>query len=262
MTSFVILKCLSGLATPPASLLFGMLVALVLKFLRLRRLAAAVAVLTLAHTLILSFPPVGDALMKPLEDQARAEAKEAPACCYDAIVVLGGAIESAMPPFRDFPRLTDASDRIWHAARLYHRGIAPRVVVSGGSFLAAQGASATSESEAMRLFLIDLGVPSDAIVSENKALNTIDNMRLVRLIVGDSRVALVTSAFHMPRALAIARHVKLNAWAFPADFRTIRETRAPWENWTPSIGPLVRSDLALHEYEAMLFDFRDEGSGI
>jgi hypothetical protein len=50
----------------------------------------------------------------------------------------------------------------------------------------------------MRAFLVDLDVPSDAIVSESAALNTIENIPNVRALVGESRVALVTWAFTCP----------------------------------------------------------------
>ena len=54
----------------------------------------------------------------------------------------------------------------------------------------------------MRQFLVALGVPEDRIVDGGKSLNTIGNMRETRALVGTARVALVTSAYHMPRALA------------------------------------------------------------
>ena len=90
-----------------------------------------------------------------------------------------------------------------------------RIIVSGGSLLPLGGGPATTEAEAMRRFLVDLGVPSEAIVSEGNSLNTLENIRNVRQMVGDARVALVTSAFHMPRALKIARQGNLNVGAFP-----------------------------------------------
>ena len=59
----------------------------------------------------------------------------------------------AVPPFLMEPDLADAADRVWYAARLYHRGVARRIIVSGGSFVASEAGPATSEAEAMRRFL-------------------------------------------------------------------------------------------------------------
>lgn len=252
MDTFVLLKFLAQLALPPASLAVGLVVAGALALLGLRRVARLVVVLAVAELLVLSLPPVADALMASLQDETRRAAKAAPACCYDAIVVLGGGIGPAMPPDVPEPHLTDSADRIWHAARLYHRGLAPRIIASGG------GTAAMSEAEAMRLFLTDLGVPAQAIVLEGASLNTIENIRQVRALVKDGRVALVTSATHMPRALRLARTAGLNVAAFPTDWGPSAEERARWENWLPTLGALSVSTIALKEILANAFDRRGE----
>lgn len=253
MDTFVSLKFLAQLALPPASLAIGLVVAAALALVGLRRLARLVVVLALAELLVLSLWPVADALQASLQDRARVEAKAAPACCYDAIVVLGGGIGPAEPPHVPEPHLTDSADRIWHAARLYHRGLAPRIIVSGGG-----GNGEMSEADAMRLFLTDLGVPSEAIVIEGASLNTIENIRYVRKLVKDGRVALVTSASHMPRAMRLARIAGLNVAAFPTDWGPPAGSRAAWEEWVPSLGALSVSTIALVEILANAFDRRGE----
>src|SRR3982751_1539306 len=132
MDMFIPLKFLAQMALPPASLAVGLVVAAVLALVGMRRLARFVVALAVAELLLLSLYPVADVLMAGLQDQARAEAKAAPTCCYDAIVVLGGGIGPAEPPNIPDPHLNDAADRVWHAARLYRRGLAPRIIVSGG----------------------------------------------------------------------------------------------------------------------------------
>ena len=257
MDTFVLLKFLGQLALPPASLALGLVVAGALALLGLRRLAKLAAVLAIAQLLVLSLPPVADALMKPLQDEARAAAKVAPACCYDAIVVLGGGIAPAAPPYTPEPDLNDSADRIWQAARLFHRGVAPRIIVSGGGPQARPGdPKVMSEAEAMRIFLLDLGVPSEAIVLEDRSLNTIQNIRGVRELVKGGRTALVTSASHVPRALRLARTAGLNVEVFPTDWVPPAEVRASWENWLPSLGALQMSSAALWEIMANAFDRR------
>ncbi|MFI4999260.1 MAG: YdcF family protein, partial [Reyranellales bacterium] len=211
--------------------------------------------LAFAETIVLSFPPVADVLMGILEDEARAAAA-APSCCYDAIVVLGGGILPALPPARPEPDLTDEADRMWEAARLYHGGIAPRIIVSGGGVMAVAGHPETAEAAAMRRFLQALGVPDTAIISEDASLNTIDNTRNVHDLIKDGRVALVTSAYHMPRALRLAENAKLKADAFPTDFRVFPSTRPSWDRWIPSVDSLRLSSLALREILALVFDRR------
>src|SRR4029450_10532107 len=161
MDFFNVPQFLTQFAMPPASMAAGLLLGGGLAMVGLRRFGKLVVALAIAETLVMSFPPVADALLEPLQDRARAAAAEAPACCYEAIVVLGGGMTPATPPFLMEPDLSDAADRVWYAAQLYHRGVARRIIASGGSFVEQRGGPATSEAEAMRRFLIDLGVPSE-----------------------------------------------------------------------------------------------------
>ena len=254
MDTYVFLKFLGHLALPPAAMMLGLVVGGILALIGFRRLGFAVAVIGVVETMLLSLAPVADALMAPLQDAARAEAKAAPACCYDAIVVLGGAITPAAPPRYPEPGLVGGSDRLWQAARLYRRGVAPRIIVTGGTY-GAEGEKPVSEAGVMRLFLHDLGVPDEAIVEEGKALNTLENIAFVRDIVGEKPVALVTSAYHMPRALRIARRGGLNASAFPNEWRYAGGS-VPWDDYLPSMNAISTSNLALWEYLALAFDGR------
>ncbi len=256
MDFFTLLKFLTYLAMPPASLVVGTVLAVALGALGWRRLGRAVFVLALVQIVVLSLPPVAVSLIEPLEAQARHEAGQAPACCYEAIVVLGGGVSPAVPPEVPDPNLTDAADRVWYAARLYHRGLAPRIIVSGGSLLDRPPDLAITEAEGMRRFLVDLGVPTSAIVSEGESRNTRENVRNVRRMMGDARVALVTSAVHMPRALGLAREAGLNVAAFATDWSLPESAKPSWENWLPTMGALSTSGTVMREWMALLFDWR------
>jgi uncharacterized SAM-binding protein YcdF (DUF218 family) len=256
MNTFVILKILATLMLPPASLAIGVLLWLLLRLVGWRRLAAVPVGLALLQTLVLSFPPVTGLLNRQLEEKARKLVAGNQPCCYDAIVVLGGGIA---PPYTTEPELTNSSDRIWQAARMFKAGAAPRIIVSGGSFIQQQGGPATTEAEAMRRFLLDLGVPSDAIVSEGKALNTIENIRNVREFVKEGRVAIITSAFHVPRAAKLARRGGLNFAIFGVDWSVPNGAIAWWEAWLPSVEALGESNLAIKELVALNFDRRGDG---
>ncbi|MBN9087631.1 MAG: YdcF family protein [Reyranella sp.] len=257
MDPFVLLKFLGRAALPPASMVAGLLLALLLALFGWRKLARIVGILAVLQTVLLSVPAVADLLMEPLQRQARAAAQKAAPCCYDAIVVLGGGIAPAIPPWLPNPDLSSAADRLWHAARLYRQGVAAKVIVSGGDPLARYGGVPSStESVAMTQFLTDLGVPGSAIVSEAQSTNTSDNIRLVRAMVQDKPVALVTSGYHMPRALRLAARNGLNAAAFPTDWYPPWQARAYWDNWMPSGDAQETSTRAIWEWLALAFDFR------
>jgi uncharacterized SAM-binding protein YcdF (DUF218 family) len=256
MDAYVLLKTLYMLAMPPASLALALALGLVLGLFGWPRLARWLVALAIVEMLVMSFPPVADAMVRYLEDQARTAELASPRCCFDAIVVLGGGLSPAVPPERKFPRLVNGADRVWLAARLYHRKVAPRVIVSGGGYMAQPDMPATTEAAGMRRFLIDLGVPAEAIVDEGASLNTIENIRNVHAIVGTGRVALITSAYHMPRALHLAALAKLDVAAFPTDYRSLRSIRPFWENWIFSGDALDLSVIALREIVGIKLDIR------
>ena len=141
-----------------------------------------------------------------------------------------------------------AADRVWHAARIYRAGKAPRVILSGGR-MAWQG-ERLSEADATRRFLIDLGVPAEALLFEDHSRSTRENARYSAELIrahGFARVLLVTSALHMPRALATFRAVGVDAIPAPTDFEVMPEP-AHLLRWLPDAEALVASSRALKEY--------------
>jgi len=166
----------------------------------------------------------------------------------DVIVVLGGAMGVAAPPRRN-PDLAAAADRVWHAARLYHAGKAPRILLSAGalSWQRAQGL----ETEAMSTLLRDLGVPEDRLILERRGSTTRGNaVETKRLIseMGMIRVLLVTSALHMARADASFRAVGIEAIPAATDHEILTSDVITWLDVLPSADALAGSSRALKEY--------------
>lgn len=255
MDEFLLLKLLSSALLPPASMVVGLLAGAAFFAFGARRAALLVSGLAVLETAALSVPPVADALIEPLERQARAAAQLAPSCCFTAIVVLGGAVLPATPPFTMSFELNDAADRIWYAAELFRRGVAPEIIASGGDARTNRPPGGNTEADAMRQVLLTLGVPDEAIVREGRSRNTRENFAYIRPLVRD-QIALVTSAYHMPRALKLAHQMHIDAAAFPTDFRIPAGARPPWRNWLPNVEALTTSNYALWEYIALAFDYR------
>ncbi|HZQ00371.1 MAG TPA: YdcF family protein [Reyranella sp.] len=253
MDFFVLLKFASNLVLPPVSTAVGVLIGVLLLAAGFRRTGKTLFVLSALQGIVFSLPSVADLLMGPLEREARAAARSAEQCCYSYIVVLGGAIPTPRAEMISF-HLTEAGDRIVYAAKLYHDQIAPRVVVSGGAVFAAP--SGGTEAKAMADMLVLLGVPREAILVEDRSRNTLDNISFVHRLVHDERVALVTSGYHMPRAMKIAREAGLNASAFPADWQIPARYWPAWERWLPTVEAERQSFNALREYLALALDFR------
>jgi uncharacterized SAM-binding protein YcdF (DUF218 family) len=208
-----------------------------------RRLAGALAMLALAWLWVWGTPAIAGWLREGLEADFPAVAMSSLAAA-PAAVVLGGAI-STPSASRPFPALTDSSDRIWHAARLYRAGKAPLLVLSGGS----DDDALIPEAEAMRLLLHELGVPDAALLIEPRSRTTEQNARFSAALLrerGIGHVLLVTSAFHMPRAAREFQAQGLRVTPVAVDHgEPLRWDRLA--AWVPDAGALRSSAQSLKE---------------
>jgi uncharacterized SAM-binding protein YcdF (DUF218 family) len=146
----------------------------------------------------------------------------------DVIVVLGGATEPALAP-RPEVELNAAADRLTHGAALYKKGIAPYVLLSGGDidFLALTSSSPASD---MQSVMEMLGVPIKAMWLQGKSQNTYEDALYSCQMIKDKgakSIILVTSANHMPRAVAVFKKQGCEVTPSPADFTV---TQAAWSN--------------------------------
>lgn len=242
-------KIISQLAYPLGTALILALLGLLLLGLRCRRLGVAGVVLAVAWLWFWSLPVVADGLRLSLEGRfAPQRAEELPAA--DFIVLLGGGVGGVPATgIWHYPDLNAAADRVWHAARLYHAGKAPLIIVSGGAM--EWHGERGSEAEAMRELLVAFGVPDSAIRLEDRSRSTRENALYTAPLVGEHPVLLVTSAQHMPRSLATFRAVGINAVPAPADFAVIPEP-LHLLRLLPNAHALHQSTSALKEYLGLL----------
>jgi uncharacterized SAM-binding protein YcdF (DUF218 family) len=244
--SFGLGKLLGKLAMPVASVLGLMALALLLLALGRRRSAAAVLAVAIAALAAASLPSCAVRLAAGLE-RAHPPQPLARLAPGDAILLLGGTTKPALPP-REFPELSEAADRILHAARLYHAAKAPLIVVSGGG----TPPEGTRETEADRVaFVLEaLGVPAGAIVLERESLDTHENCTNAKPLLdarGADDVLLVTSALHMRRALATCRTAGIAVRAVPTDYLAVAGDSFGG-SLAPDAGALFVTQLALHEW--------------
>lgn len=209
-----------------------------------------VCALVIAHTQLLAFslPWVSDRLLGDLESEARTleQAKPLPAT-VKAIVVLGGGVEGNYPGYRTHGDLNAAGDRVYTAARLYQQGVSARLVATGGKFDVDPKKGA--EAPVMRDMLVAFGVPTHNILVEDRSRTTHENALRTRDILGAGghSIALVTSAFHMGRAVALFEKAGFDVYPVSSDIRVVPEKRGFWE-WLPKPRALEESTIAIKEH--------------
>lgn len=194
---------------------------------------------SLAALFAVCYAPLGFWLLVPLEERFPRDAKAILAPDLAGIVLLGGAVQTSLTRVHGSLHLGNANERIletWDLSR--QRPDLPLFLVGGNVY----GGTPT-EAEAMATWLAAQGVDRRRIHIEAASRSTHENARNARpviadLIGSDKQLLLVTSAFHMPRAIASFRANGLNVRAWPVDFRT----RGAADLWRVTSNPLEGHD--------------------
>lgn len=211
--------------------------------LRKRKWAGGGILLVLAALIwALSLPPVSERLLLGLEGPF----KPLPKPSGDVIVLLGGGVHGFAPDMTGVGTPSaEMMGRIVTAVRLQKRLGIP-IIVSGGRVFHRD----PEEAPIVSRFLSDLGVPADKIILENGSSDTLENGRYSGLICrqrGFERPILVTSAFHMRRALLSFEKAGVKASPFPSLFLGRGGKAYGWQDGFPNIGSLWASSVALRE---------------
>jgi len=243
---FVASKVLWFFAAPVNLLLVAALIGAALSGGRFTRAGRRIAVLAIALLLAIGVLPLGAWLIEPLEDRfPPPPAEMAPPY---GVIVLGGAIDDELGRARDQVSLQEGAARLTEAVALARRFPQARLVYTGGSNSLTR-ADSTEARDAGKL-LAALGVDPARIQLEESSRNTDENARFTRDLVHPepSQVwLLVTSAWHMPRAMALFRKAGFNVVAYPVDYRT-QGGIGDWRlNGEASRG-FALFDLAVHEW--------------
>jgi uncharacterized SAM-binding protein YcdF (DUF218 family) len=247
---FILSKTLGFFASPSNVFISIGLLGLILLGTRFRRLAGGLLVTSVVLIALAGFSPLGNLLMLPLE--ARFPPWDSSRGPPDGIVVLGGAIDPDISAARGAVALNDAVERITVTAQLARRYPDARIIFSGGS--ASLLPNGLPEAPYAVRELDALGIAHERIVAEEQSRNTIENAVFSRLIADPKpgeRWLLVTSAFHMPRAIAVFRAAGFPIEAYPVDWRT-RGPMDALEPFTMLSDGLHQTDVAMHEWVGLV----------
>jgi uncharacterized SAM-binding protein YcdF (DUF218 family) len=189
-----------------------------------------------------------DFLFKKLEGQGlKIEAKDAPQA--DAIVVLSGMmihVQGTKGPVSEW----DDADRFFGGIDLYQAGKAPRLVFTGG-FLPWEKTT-QSEGAVLKVLAQRFGIPEENISVSGEAQNTEQEAVAVRTLLNNSKILLVTSAYHMPRAKRQFERQGFEVNAFPVDFKVRAQAFTPMD-LLPDPRALRLTDVMVREWIGRIY---------
>lgn len=191
---------------------------------------------------VFSTPVVGRLLLNPLEHayppETVASSPEA-----DAIIVLGGGVVRGIS--NPGIQWGESANRYFTGFDLATAGKSPRIVFTGA---ASDDPAAPNQGEILRQAAIAHGIQPERIIVTGRVLTTEEEARAVSAIPGIHSILLVTSAFHMPRAVLLFRARGLNVLPFPTDEQSFGRPLPSLSGFIPVSTSLRRSEQALREY--------------
>jgi len=236
-------KLLPLIVSPLGLVSFLLLVSVLIR----RRGPAVVGVLLL---LVSALPLTSDRLWEALEAEYPYRPIESVENA-DAVVVLSGMLGGIETDEGVVTQWGDA-DRFMAGVDLVKAGKAPLIIFTRGQW---PWLNLPPEGEVLARRAISMGVPERQILLTGIVTNTADEAEEIRSLMdfgGMRRVILVTSSFHMPRAVMLFARQGIETVPYPTDFRADGAS-VDWMDWVPSAGGLNQTSDAVRELMGRLY---------
>jgi len=241
---FWLKKYLSSLLLPtPIGLLFISVGIVLLVIQRAKRTGLILNITGFLIMMFFSLGPISGTLLNTLESQYPPLLHPPNAITNIVVLGAGAGVDKNYPPNLT---LNNASlSRLIEGIRVFNQlkamGGKPTLILSGGRVFTSPAVSGKMHNTAATL-----GVPPDQMMLENGSRDTREEALYLRKTLGKSAFILVTSAVHMPRAMALFEALGLHPIAAPTQFSDVQPNVFSW--CIPSSLSLIASDLAIHEY--------------
>jgi uncharacterized SAM-binding protein YcdF (DUF218 family) len=218
---FVVSKMIGVLLRADTWIMISLAGIIVLIAMERRRLALGLSGFSLCSLLMLSLFPVGDLLLQPIERQYP---QEPLTDRVDGIIILGGGEDVSASAYWGKAQLSEGADRYTASLALARSHPEARLLFTGGGgSMRGLTGETVSEASVAESFFLSQGIERERLLLENKSRNTSENARLGLSLAsprpGETWI-LVTSAFHMPRAVQSFENA---GWtgivAWPVDYR-------------------------------------------
>jgi uncharacterized SAM-binding protein YcdF (DUF218 family) len=222
-------------------------IGVVLRIFRMRRAGLAVLIIALGVGYMGCTNLVGDALLGPLEARYPPLDLDTLPSAPAYVVVLGSGYAPAGRIPITAALAEDGLVRVVEAVRIARLLQESRLVVSGG---ADPGETPSAYGYAKLAADLGIAVPPSQVLSA--PLDTGQEARAIAALVGHAPFILVTSAYHMPRAMRLMRLAGLEPIAAPTGQRVGVPPVRGLRQFVPTSSGLHKTELALHEYAGLL----------
>jgi len=225
--AFIVKKIISAMIMPLSLGLFLTLIGLMFLYKNHFKRAKFFLTIGIIWITTISYSPFSNFLIQPLETKYQKLENMPKDVKY--ILLLGG----------------DMENRAWEVLRLYHQIPDAKIITSG-----YEGNLNIPEAIRTANILSELGIPKNDIIIHSQPKDTKEEAIKIKEALKGKPFVLVTSAYHMPRAIALFQKEGLLPIAAPTDFKI--ETKNKILS-IPNGGSLQKTEIALHEYIGTLW---------
>lgn len=214
-----------------------------------KKTAKKIALVAVVQLFIFSVSPLPTYLIRRLEQQYK-PLKHISANNNLPILVLGGGhtYDTTLIPSQQIS--TGALSRLTEGIRLYKECNKTRLTLSGYSKYNGKPAHAKVMAETA----ISLGVKAkDTVILSKPSITWEEAIAFKKRFGNGKKLILVTSAYHMPRAIETFKRVGLSPVPAPTDYQVKHDTDKLLYNWKPSAEKIKYTTKALHEYAGMVY---------
>ena len=231
--------------SPLNLLLIFLVIGIFFMIINMRIVSITFYTISIVFFITVSVFPTGNLILFKLESSYPALTK--PPLHIDGILILGGPSNPALTRDHGQVSFNEAGERLTESVRLIKNYSSAKIIFAGGF-------SKLSHSYVAKKFFSEMGIDVSNIIFESKSRNTFENMLYSKKIINPKKSEnwlLVTSAFHMSRAINVADKLGWTFIPYPVDFRTSNK----FINFKPSLDFLdnINSfDLASHEVVGLI----------
>lgn len=228
---FVLSKLAWALLSPSNLLLILFAIGTLLLLFNRTRVAKWLLVPTSLLAITIMSYPIADWLIEPLESRF-AQPQPLPKK-VDGIIVLGGGEDILRAVSWNVPEVGQGSDRFIAASKLSLDYPDAKIVYAGGNS-SVQRAGIQNQLTIEQQIFSAMSVAPERLIIEKQARNTYENFHNIKPLLPKNKdeklgtYLLVTSAFHMPRSVGIARKLAINVIPYPVDYRSAKAEHRVW----------------------------------
>ena len=170
----------------------------------------------------------------------------------DGIITLGGGLEFRIAHERNVTEQANAADRLYETVLLAKKFPDAKVVYTGSTNMI--DGRRYSSGDIAKQYLTSLGVEESRIILEEDARNTFSNVVRSKALLNpkqDEVWVVVTSAYHMPRAIGVFRTQNWKVLPWPSDYQT-HGNSAAYDFSYDAFSNVETLKLALHEWVGLI----------